>query len=292
MENKKLVKPEMCFGPDAAEEEKARRLRMYSTKLMQAVRAGEVDSDKLIELVAMAKGSRSQRKFADDIGVNVSSLSRILSGKVKEVSNDLLAKIAAAADSASGVTLEMLMEAQGIIPKDERGNLVTKFEDNCRRIFSDELLKRGYSVSYAKESRMDHNMQRWDFEVVTDALTHGEGRWLVDTKMTTQYGRFPVGIGSTRNWLYHAMAYYYRGGVAGRISIIIDNNAVFEQLKERLSELTLKDEISVILISTAAGRILDEYIAPLTDGREGKEIFGKNGLADAPSGRLLEEPKL
>ena len=275
METKNMEKPEFYFGPDAAEEQRTRHLQMYAEKLRQSVRVGEVDHDRLIELVALAKGGRSQRKFADDMGVNVSSISRILSGKVTEISNDLIAKIVVAADPNSGVTLDKLMEAQGIIPKDERASLGKKFEDNCRRIFSDELLKRGYSVSYAKESRMDHTMQRWDFEVVTDALTQGEGRWLVEVKMLTQYSRFPVGIGKTKIWLDSVMAYYYMGGVAGRISLIVDNRTVFDYVKEKMSELTLKDEISVILISTAAGRILDEYVAPLTDGREGKVIFSK-----------------
>ena len=93
--------------------------------------------------------------------------------------------------------------------------------------------------------------------------------------MLTQFSRFPVGIGKTKIWLDSAMAYYYEGGVAGRISLIVDLKSVFDQIKERLSGLTLKDEISVILISTATGEIVEEYVAPLTDGREGKVIFSK-----------------
>ena len=63
------------------------------------------------------------------------------------------------------------------------------------------------------------------------------------------------------------MATYYRGEKVGRISLIIDHRAAFEQLKDRLSQLALADEISIILISTKQGVILDEYVAPLADGR-------------------------
>ena len=274
MNEERNVKEVLDLVPEA-DEERAQLLNKYSRQLAQTVRAGEVDRDKLIELVWLAMGNRSQRKFAEDVGVNVSSVSRILSGKVTEIGNNLLAKIAVAADPDTGVTLEKLMEAQGIVPKAGRHTLDTKFEDNCRRIFCDELLKRGYSVSYAKEPIKGPNRRRWDFEVVTDAIQHGEGRWLVETKMLTQFSRFPVGIGKTKIWLDSAMAYYYEGGVAGRISLIVDLKSVFDQIKERLSGLTLKDEISVILISTATGEIVEEYVAPLTDGREGKVIFSK-----------------
>lgn len=271
METKNMEKPEFYFGPDAAEEQRTRHLQMYAEKLRQSVRVGEVDHDRLIELVALAKGGRSQRKFADDMGVNVSSISRILSGKVTEISNDLIAKIVVAADPNSGVTLDKLMEAQGIVSKENRFVLHRKYDDNCRRIFLDELLQRGYSVSYPKEQKRN----RWDIELVTNALPHGEGRWLVDSMTLTEFGRFPVATAKTKMWLNRAMAYYYMGGVAGRISLIIDHQSAYEQLKERLSAITIKDEISVILISTATGKILDEYVAPLTDGREGKVIFSK-----------------
>lgn len=274
MDNNRMVEAASVLRTEA-DEERMQRLQEYSRQLAMTVRAGEVDRDKLIELVTLAMGSRSQRKFAADMGVNVSSISRILGGKVTEIGNELIAKIAVAADPDSGVTLEKLMEAQGIVAKEDRVTLWKKFEDNCRRIFCDELLKRGYSVSYPKGDRSLYNRQICDFEVVTDAIPHGEGHWLVETKMMTLYGRTPAAIGRTMVWLDRAMAYYYMGKVAGRISLIVDHRDAFDQLKERLSELTLKDEITVILISTAAGRIIEEYVAPLTDGREGKVVFGK-----------------
>ncbi len=237
-------------------------------KLQLATRAGEIDQDKLIGLVLEAKGSRSMRKFADDMGVNVSSVSRIVNGKVAEISDPLLAKIALHADPNSGVTIEKLMEAQGLVEQNDRSNMGIRFEEDCRRIVADELLKRGYSVSYVQqEKRARAEVNAFDIEITTDAIPNGGGRWLIETKMMTQYSRFPVGFGRTQIWLDSAMATYYRGEQVGRISLIIDHREIFNQMKERLSHLRLADEISIILISTKQGKILDEYVAPLVNGR-------------------------
>jgi transcriptional regulator with XRE-family HTH domain len=241
------------------------KLGRYFLKLQSAYRTGEGDQEALIELVAAAMGKRSQRQFAADMGVNVSSVSRILNGKVSEVGDMLLAKIAANADPASGVTIEKLMQAQGMVEAENRAQLGRKFEESCRRIFADELLKRGKSVSYPKEQSRE-SRYLCDFEIETDALTKGDGRWLVEAKMMTSYTPLPVGSGRTRIWLDSAMAAYYRDEKVGRISLIVDVRTAFEQLKAELTRVPIRDEISIILISIGEGRILDEFVAPLADG--------------------------
>ena len=241
------------------------KLGRYFLKLQSAYRTGQGDPEALSDLVAAAMGKRSQRQFASDLGVNVSSVSRILSGKVSEVSDILLAKIAANADPASGVTIEKLMAAQGMVEAESKAQLAKKYEESCRRIFSDELLKRGYTVSYPKEQSRE-NRYLWDFEIQTNALSKGNGRWLVETKMMSNYAPLPAGSGRTGIWLDSAMAAYYRGENVGRISLIVDYRAAFESIKESLRKHPIRDEISIILISVGEGRILDEYVAPMIDG--------------------------
>lgn len=250
------------------------KLGEYVMRVHLSTRAGEIDQDKLIAMVLAAKGARSMRKFAEDMGVNVSSVSRIVNGKVTEISDTLLAKIAFHADPDSGVTIEKLMEAQGLVEQKDRKNLAIRFEEDCRRIFADELLKRGYSVSYPKaESQRRMGLNTFDFEIITDAIPNGGGRWQVETKMMTEHSRFPVGSGRTQLWLDSAMATYYRGEQVGRISLIIEHRAMFEQMKQRLSQFRIGDEISIILISTTQGKILDEYVLPLKDGRMPVYVF-------------------
>lgn len=251
-----------------------KRLEQYSVMLNSAYRTGRGDPETLIELIRAAMGNRSQRKFAGEIGVNVSSISRILSGKVSEISDTLLAKIAANAAPDSGVTIEKLMAAQGVVEAENRRELGRKFEENCRRIFADELLRKGYSVSYPTELSCK-SRYLYDFGIQTDALPKGNGLWLVNVRMMSGRVLLPTGMGSTQIWIDSAMAAYYRGESIGRISMVVELRSMFEQIKTRLEEVPVRDEISVLLISEGAGKIVDEYIAPLIDKSMPRFTFAK-----------------
>ncbi len=69
------------------------------------------------------------------------------------------------------------------------------------------------------------------------------------------------------------MALYYSGENAGRISIIVNNRTVFEQIRELMSHYKIPDEISVILVSTEKQKVLDEYVMSLSDGQEAKRVL-------------------
>lgn len=256
---------------DLLSTDEGRQVGEYYVKLRNAYRSGNPDSDALILLIKDAMGQRSQRKFAEDLNVNVSSISRILSGKVSEVSDILLAKIAVYAEPGSGVTLEKLMQAQGIVQSASGQDRSAKLESGCRRIMVDELLSRGYSVSYPEVAQDQQKSRICDFEIITNAVGNG-GRWLVEVKGS--FSETP-GLGRFQHWLDGAMAAYYRGEKAGRISLAVDNRGIFEQVKHRLAELLIPDEISVILFSIGSGRIQDEYVAPLSNGKTARVIFGK-----------------
>lgn len=233
-------------------------------KLKKGTRVGEVDKDKTIGLIYDAIGSRSKRQFAKILGKNVATISRISTGKTTEIGNDILAKIAYYADPDSGVTIEKLMEAQGIVEVKDRKGMGLRHEEECRRIIADTLLNHGHSVTYITGKNARTN---YDIEIITDALNKKEGRWLIDVKMMTAYARQPVGMEKAMAWIDKAMAAYYMGEKADRISLVVDHPIVFEKLKECLSQFVIPDEISVILISTMKGKILDEYVAPLADGQ-------------------------
>ena len=253
-------------------DEKTRLYGRYYSQLMLTRSTGEVDQDAIIRLVDAARGTRSIRQFAEELNVNPSSISRILNGKVKEINNQLLAKIAVYADPDSGVTIEKLMEAQGKVKAEEIDVLYTRFESACRRTISDELLQRGYSVSYVKD--LDTDTKRvCDFAIKTDALSNNEDVWLFECKMLSAQSQYPVGIGRTRIWIDSAMAYYYKGKTAGRLTLVVDRKEVFENVKETLKEYLLNDEISVMYISPNQGKVMEEYIAPLADARTPITVF-------------------
>ena len=127
-DNKKYV-VEIADAADA--ESLRRRLMAYMEKLSQYVRIHDPDKDRLSELVIKAKGpKRSMRKFAEDIGVNPSTLSRLVNQKTAGANTDrLIAEIAAHADPESGVTFEQLVEAHGLALKD-RHYLIQAFQSH------------------------------------------------------------------------------------------------------------------------------------------------------------------
>ncbi len=265
MEDIKVVRQEEAS-------EKSRLYRQYYEQLMVTRRTGEVDQEALIRLVDAARGTRSIRQFAEELKVNPSTISRILNGKVKEINSQLLAKIAVYADPDSGVTIEKLMEAQGQVKADDIDVLYTRFESACRRTISDELLQRGYSVVYVKE--LDQDTQNvCDFAIKTDALAGENNVWLFECKMMTAHSRIPVGMGRSRIWIDSAMAYYYKGGRAGRLTLVVDRMDIYESIRDTLASYALIDEISVMCISPQKGAVIREYIAPLADGRILESVF-------------------
>ena len=253
------------------------KLGEYVVRVQLARRTGEIDVAETIELITRAKGPRSINQFSDVIGVSPSSLFRIVNGSVTKLRAPMLAKIAFYADPESGVTLEQLMKAQGLSDPQDRMLTAIQYEHECRRIFIDELIQRGYMV---KDLMIEEKQDGvFDFELTTDALKDGTGKWAVECKFLNRHNNvLPAGIGRSRIALERAMACFYIGkSDYQRISLVVDHPMAFEQLKEQLSTLEIPNEISVILLNTDKGIIEDEYVAPLTYTRRGypDPVFGK-----------------
>lgn len=243
---------------------------MYLKKIRETARVNVVDLDKTSAIVEKAKGSRSMRQFAEEMGMNASSVSRIINKKVDTISFETMAKIIAHSAFDRSTTYKDLISAQGLVKLDVPNKLTT-YEETCRRIMVDELLKRGYSASYPLYSGKSEQYHE-DFAIQTDALTKGNGRW----KITAESFSFNLGrdeLHIVMNWLRDKMLYYYLGGEAGRITILIDQKDIFNRVKEYFSHYIIPDEISVILISVDRGCILEEYIIPLRDGSTPKTVF-------------------
>ena len=240
-------------------------LERFSKRRMHAA-----DQDKTIELVEKAKGSRTMKAFSEEIGFHPSVMSRVMSRQTKELSLLLISKIAAHADSSSGVTLEDLMVAQGFVRVYNTKLASRQFEEDCRRILSYELMNRGYSIV---KCEVDSNRSGIDLSLRTNALSDSSDdseEWAfkflrIDNNFNNNFNR-----SSVYTMLFKIMAMHYLGYPARRITLVIDNEAAFSFAKKYLSSVTVPDEISVMLLSVGEKRIIDEYIAPLRDGRPGK----------------------
>lgn len=93
------------------------------------IRTGKADLEALSQLVLRAKGSRSMNDFANDCEVNTSTISRIINMKnTTACSDEVLVAISKAADPDSGVTLEQLLAANGmvkLVPAGTEGAIVS-----------------------------------------------------------------------------------------------------------------------------------------------------------------------
>ena len=222
--------------------------------------------ENLPELVEKAKGSRSMRKFAEETGVNVSTISRMINGKLSDVSDETLEKIAAEADPGSGITFERLQRSRRTTEFEKERYAGPRFEDTCKRAITEELLMNEFSVRYKNSPFI---LADFDFEIMTDAINEKGGRWLFTCKIAKQ----PSARSAIDTWLNEIMAYYYAGGEADRVSIVVNKATAFEMIKANLEALTVPDEISVILISERTEKVQEEYVAPLTDNRKPTFVF-------------------
>lgn len=253
--------------------DKSRIYEMYLKQARIAQRRGPVQKDMTIQLVNDAIGVRSMSKFAAELGVNVSSISRILSGKVQEISSELLAKIATYAAPDSGVTLERLMDAQGLYARADTSASPSWSDEVQVQIIVNELLKRGYLVSFSSLF-LANNKTRVSAPpiVITDAIARSEGRWELSVSHVDRKGK--ALSNDLSSWLNRCMAEYYQGtATVGRYTRIYDLQAHYEKAKAIISDIRIPDEISIMLVSTEERRVLEEYIIPLSNGQSAKSIF-------------------
>lgn len=238
----------------------------HRVSLMKRTEA--VNTEETIALVKAAMGSRSMREFAEAMGMNQSNLSRILNGKVTEIRPYTLASIAREASPESGVTIEKLMKAQGLTIPEERDPIKKRDRGESHKIITDELLLRGYNVKFERfyEPNIPGTFLTGCYAIRTDALPGDIGDWVFMDKLIKRYSR--VSIAMIEGWIDCAMALYYRGLNAKRVSIVVDSEDLFRGMKVLMGRIVVKDEISVILVSMDEGKVLDEFVTPLEDDRE------------------------
>lgn len=231
-------------------------------------RTEEVNIEETIALVKAAMGNRSMREFAQTMGMNQSNLSRILSGKVTEIRPYTLASIAREASPESGVTIEKLMKAQGLTIPEERDPNKKQNRGESHQIITDELLLRGHRVRLEQYFKPNiPEMIRTDsYAIRTDALPGDEEPWIFMDKLVKKTPK--VSIAMMEGWIDRIMALYYRGIKARRISLVVDSEDLFKALKILMGRIMVKDEMSVILVSMDKGTVLEEFTAPLEDGRK------------------------
>ena len=232
------------------------------------------DKDILSELVIKAKGPRrSLRQFSVDIGVNASTLSRIINKKTTgSNSTEVILKIAAGADPESGVTEEMLLDAHGVVLQDDldKADNLRKMGTSIQGILVNELLNRGFSVMHVYRmppyNTLDSVLGRCyvDCCIDTDALGSQNSNWLVDV-MPTIHRRDIEGtnrcVDRIRQWLlmFTGMIAYNEDTV-DKFSIVIPEREIYEELLNHIKGFKTRYTISIIYADIENGTIADEYM--------------------------------
>ena len=244
----------------------------------------EPDREKVGELVKAARGpERSVRTFADEMGVNASTVSRVENAKTSGVGNALLARVAAHADDLSGVTLENLLEANGMekrqIPLGARIMESRKrFERTAGDVIRDELFKSGHTFTDAREVGIPaYHDYSVDLIGNTNAI---KGAWMfefmyIPEERDDRHIRWSAARVIEKAFQF--MSVFYCGpGEIGKISIAINSKVAFDYVKEsienRLDGTKIKDKMSIILIDEDKRYVAEEWYIP-TEAKM-PEVFG------------------
>ncbi|SDB69724.1 hypothetical protein [Butyrivibrio sp. INlla16] len=233
-------------------------------------------------LVIKAKGAnRTVQQFAADIGVPPSTLSRIINKKNSSASNErILVAIAENAEPESRVTLNDLKKANGLAVADN--NVGIGFEAACERIIVDDLMKKGV-IRSRRERYIERGDGRGDalmfsvaskYRIQFDMLVDSEkfGKWAFEFKGT--HGM--AAIESYKRWLLLTIS-ILQNTELDKVSLVVPNKQIYEQIKRMLDEVMILGNISVIIVDVNKKEVIEEYCIGrrygLWRGFEDKKIF-------------------
>ena len=239
------------------------------------IRVRETNHEKLSELVVRAKGPhKSLRQFAIELGSSPATIHRIVEMKNAMKCNDeLIFKIAEHAEPNSGVTLDLLLNAQGLaavdaVTKNNRCYMKMQQESMMKYVM-ENIKKSGYSASLTYELNTQINYA-FDKVIFSDAVGKDGGLWAFDCVAPTQIG-IENDPGFLARKLEKVMSMFYTNKInVDKVSIVVPTRNMLEQIVNRYNDCIIPDEISIILLE--GKEIKEEYIMPMYM-RNPKSIF-------------------
>ena len=236
----------------------------------------------LAKLTKRAMGDRTTTAFAKICNTSLPTMSRFVNGQSKSAMSDaLILAIAENADSDSGVTLELLQEANGILvksPEDKRTvdapSYGMVFEKTAREIVLNELALEGFVVKISNQPDRMSSIYVPDFEIETDALAEfGIKSWQFEVLFTNNG---PLNIKRIDDKLSRIFAGAYLNPSkyeATKITLITDSIETFNYVVDRYKDYTIPHAVSVVLIEVAVRKAIDEFQIPMTNENFDKLIL-------------------
>lgn len=264
------------------------------------------DMRRYSELVKDAKGDKTSQQFAEECGVNTSTITRIINRQNKGASKyELIKAIADHADPNSGVTLEALMEANGMTKRRVQSlgiEVQRRIEESVQGIFYNELLNRGASI---RRGNIRYNISKSlaiapDIMIMTDALSKtvnsGEGSetgeyvWFIEC-LSPVSRKMPDGD-SNDDRIKKRLMFQSRNAVFQKISrsifislnrievfkplmysVITTEKEVYDDIVSEFGEMPVPINMSIIYINLDFGKVVDEFVLPRADGETMKPFF-------------------
>lgn len=242
------------------------------------------NKDSVQSLISEAQGRRSLRQFAEVIGINVSSLSRIKSGQLRP-KQEIIEKIVLHAENQS-LSVEKFNKAFDELfePQNRRKSVRNEINQNKRglkAIITMALLLNGHSILQAHErTDEDNDESKVDLELVTNALDPSKpSRWAFDFIGFTN----PIQPNNSAGWgaiITHinflAASYYLVGVSFDRYTVVTISEKAFQEAKSYISHYCTNDEISIMLVDYFHKTVVEEYVIPCKDGRTSVLPFNNN----------------
>ena len=229
-------------------------------------------------LLDKAIGGRRLRQFAEQLGLNVSTISRIRSGQIR-LSPELIQKIVDNAEQPGTVTTEMFYS----LPPEthtryhrNRFDEMKELESRCTGIIMMDLLQRGYTLSSSSD-----NQKNFDWAVKTDAIENNAERvWGFEFLLPLPGRNSKVGDyndGSFFPHLWRCMSALYLGTAhVDRMSFVTDDVAYYRWLRKKCIDMRPLGEVSLILVDREKRAVAEEHILPPADGHIPAAPFKNN----------------
>ena len=246
------------------------------TELLSAARdyvtVKPVDTPRTIYLVGKAKGERGYREFSAAIGTSISFISYVLNGQSIKIRNKVIAGLVNAAADGSGVTLEALMDAQGRIHKKDLDSFEANYQSDIRRILIDQLLEAGYEVEFSEYYRVEH--ASIDSIIMLRLKLPDSDKFIpCDFKIKT----CPIikttddVDGMTSSWLNETIAVNFFQKT--RLFLVVDNPVIYQKILEKVEQIRIPNDISVLLVSPQKRIVISENAVPRSDGETAEPLF-------------------
>lgn len=258
------------------------------------IRYASPNKARFAALLDQARGTRTMKKFADDCGVNPSTFSRIYNQANKGASSEeLIRLIAEHADPESGVTLDMLMEANGLIPEGSRlaaRELQVRLEEETKAVLYDrisEVVDKEICLEDMRYPIAKSMSIRPDIMVDGVSLDGKKGQWLIEVLPSTTGLSSNGGNYDDRrfNFMLARRVQERIGRYLGaycmatkdtqisRISLAIYDEQVYELILDHYGKMKTDDSLSFILVDLEGHKIEEEYVLENRDGQPGESLF-------------------